>query len=198
MTNGSREQKQSFKTDDQSLNRSGWERTLTQKWCVTDYSGILTHQCWHNSVLVLLHDHRSPISRCFIYIWCTEVFCIDLWETCVNVLQLVSGVRLCCLVPSLMLPTRSWLLRCPTCLLLRVSVSSLFPYISFFVCIKVGPPLIVFLYIRNGTQRCWIQEVFGSRPVEHDPADNWAGISLCHTNTTRTWHSESADLCEAA
>lgn len=44
--------------------------------------------------------------------------------------------------------------------------------LHFLVCIKVGPPLIVCLYIRNGTQRCWIQEVFGSRPAEHDPADN--------------------------
>lgn len=40
------------------------------------------------------------------------------------------------------------------------------------VCIKVGLSLSICLYIRNGTQRRWIQEVFGSRPAEHDPPDN--------------------------
>lgn len=59
---------------------------------------------------------------------------------------------------------------------------------SFLTCpslcvSKLAYPLIVRLYIRNGTQRRWVQEVFGSCPAEYDPADNWAGISLRHTNT---------------
>lgn len=78
------------------------------------------------------YDNFAPQNSRMIPVWDDlEFTCPGVCEPKSSVeqfrvsLQRVSGDRWFCLGPSRMWPTRSWPLRCPTCLLLLVSIYSL-------------------------------------------------------------------------